>query len=176
MTTIRKFFEGQDLFGKIGMLENFPFIDEKMMPLFILEHGQGTFYSALESATVDDIAEMVVKLYGDRWKDLVALEKPSLGAREARKLTENVDSTQDNTNSQDTTQKVTAYNDPAFIDDSQEGVTGTSGQVGNQNKTTTEEWLNLKSIYEGLTIDKKINIINVAIKDVANFVKIDIYS
>lgn len=175
MKTIRTHLENQKLWEEINTVKPLPFITEEMDSLFILWHGQQWLFSALEDNDATAIAKMVVHVFGDKWDSLLEAHGVSIAASSKRTLTETVNTVEDRTNERQETAKVSAYNEATLIDDTGTSSDGVEGLVGERTRTLTDETQSVKDAFDNLTRLDRLNIVRIAMQDVANFMKLDIY-
>lgn len=161
--TIAEYLDGENLFDAIATKGNYPFIDETTNKIFITMYGRSPLFSEIEANTVDELATMVAMMYGDKWNDLIESTGAEFGAVETVKTIETVASDEAET------QKVSAYNDEALVDDSGSDITGTVERDSSTSKFTND------STYQALQMSDKLAIIRVAMADVANFMKLSVY-
>lgn len=174
-TTISEYLDGADLWGAIKAVENFPFIDDKLNKMFITMYGRSPLFSEIESNTVDELATMIVMLYGGKWQDLIESTGAEFGAVETKRTTETVASDESGTHGENATQKVSAYNDPEMVDDTGSETTGTDTKAGTVDRETIESKFTNDSTYQSLQMADKLTIIRVAMSDVAEFMKLSVY-
>lgn len=175
MITVRNYLEGENLWDEISQLGTFPFITSETNNMFLIYYGQSWLFSAFEETPVSDVAAMLVSVFGDKWARVMEIHGVKLAAKETRIFNETVDTTENRTNSTNGTQKVSAYNSETLIDDSGNENSGTDDLEGLKSRESTDETLDMQTAYDNLTLADKLHIINVAMSDVANFMKLDVY-
>lgn len=175
MITVRKYLEGENLWDELSQLGTFPFITEETNNMFLIYYGQSWLFSALEETPVSDLAKMLVSVFGDKWARVMEIHGVKLDAKSTRIFTETVDTTENRTSNNSGTQKVSAYNSETLIDDSGNDSTGSDDLEGLKTREYTDETLDMQTAYDNLTLADKLHIINVAMGDVANFMKLDVY-
>lgn len=175
MTTINEYLAGESLWDKVATRGTFPFIDGTTDKLFSAMYGQTPIYSAIENTTLDELADMLAVMYDDKWTQMMEAQGVEFGASETRKVTETTTSGEDSTTDTSGTQKVSAFNEPALIDDTGSERTETGNTTGNVDRELTDSTYTAQSAFDALQSADKLNIIRVALEDAANFIKLDIY-
>lgn len=172
MATIREILNGGDLWAEINALKLYPFIDSEMNLLFLMEYGNLPAFSGFEGESIENIAKLVVKLYSDKWDKVLAAPEIDVFSDSVKTFNENVDTTKQDTETNNSTNKVSGYNSATMVDDT--GVEGnsTNNGTGNVNRTNTESMVNVKNAYDNLTISQKLGIVSIAMADIANYLKV----
>lgn len=165
----------ETLFSEIGKLGTFPFVGEQTGPLFLMLYGNLPVSDSVENDTAGSLAPLIVAFYSQRWQDVMAIEDMDIDGFEVRTVDETTDNSRDTTNSGTDTQKVAAYDDPALLDDSATDRQGTENETGNMTRTLTDKRGSVKTAYENLPYASRLNILNMAMSDVADFLKSDIF-
>ena len=80
-----------------------------------------------------------------------------------------------NTGSNTTTHKVSAFNSPELIEDNADTESNTNTSNNDGTKLLTEKNISLKTAYNNLLLNQKLNIIESVIKDVSKYLTLDIY-
>lgn len=173
--TIRQFLNGADLWEAIYNVKPFPFIDETTNNLFLAEYGQMPLFSGLEGDTVENVAEYVVRLFGDKWEQLLSAAGISLAADSVRtvKETTGIDETRETATID--TDKISAFNSDQLIDEGSKETEGTEARKVDTTKTITDETKSARTLFDNLPKADKLNIIKTALADVANFMKVSVY-
>lgn len=175
MKTIRSKLENENIWAAIKGIEPFPFIKPETNELFILWHGQQWLFSKLENESVESIAAMIVHIFGDKWERMLEVHGIPMTAHSMRTIEETVDSSENRTNERSDRAKVAAYNSEALLDESGNDSLGNEGVVGGRIRHLTDTTESLESAFNNLTRLDRVNIIKVAMDDVANFMKLDVY-
>lgn len=176
-TTINEFLNGADLWAAIetASAEPLPFIDETTNMLFSTMFGESPLFSSLEDKTPEQVANMVTMLFADKWKQVLESKGVEFGADETRKVDEDTTSTKDTTDDGTETDKVSAYNSETMLDDSGKETGHTGNETGETGRVLTESRFTVQSAYDALQTADKLAIVRVALEDVAQFMKTDIY-
>lgn len=175
MITLRTYLVDKDLWGEISSLGDFPFIDDATQKMFVIYYGQAWLFTALEDLAANELAPMIVSVFEDKWQRVMKLHGLDLSASKTNRYTETVENTESRNNSQSGTQKVSAFNEDSLIDDSGNETSGTNDLDGSTTKEYTNETLDMQTAFNNLTTANKLHILNVAMSDVANFMKLEIY-
>ena len=178
MKTIRQFLSGGDLFEEINTITPFPFITPESNALFLIEYGTLPLYSGNEDLTIEELAKILVQLYGDKWLSLLELSSEVLANISAAKktaTTETIASSETREDTRTETDKVSAYNDVSLIDDAGRDSESGGSTTGERERLLETIESDLSKAFERLPKLEKINIIMVAMRDIANFLKIAIY-
>lgn len=173
--TIRQFLNGADLWEAIYNVKPFPFIDETTNNLFLAEYGQMPLFSGLEGDTVENVAEYVVRLFGDKWEQLLSAAGISLAADSVRTVKETTDIDETRETATIDTDKISAFNSDQLIDEGSKETEGTEARKVGTTKTITDETKSARTLFDNLPKADKLNIIKTALADVANFMKVSVY-
>lgn len=175
--TIRGYLEGSNIWQEINSVQAFTFIDDPNLInlLFLVKYGSFPVLNYISLETVPNVASLLVKLYGERWNLLESNAISDIDSSQIETLTESGTNTEDRTVARTDTDKVSAYNSATLIDDSEKVLAETDGLQGSRNRTVTRGQKSLKALYDNLTLLEKTLILNTAMRDVANFMKLDIY-
>lgn len=173
--TIRQFLNGSDLWEAINNVKPFPFIDETTNNLFLAEYGQMPLFSGIEGDTVENVAKYVVRLFGDKWEQLLSAAGVSLAADSVRTVKETTDTDETRETATTDTDKTSAFNSDQLIDEGGKETEGTETREVATVKTITDEIKSARTMFENLQKADKLNIIKTALADVANFMKVSVY-
>lgn len=179
MINLREYMTQGSLFELIANIEPLPFLSDgkpaTMDKLLILKFGDRTLYSKFATLPLADVAEMVAMLNVDNWKQLVALADTNKLASNSRTITETITNTENTINQRDDKNVVSAFNSDELITSDGMISDGTNNVNGETIRTMTDETVNLNSAYNNLSLSSKNNIIDKVIKDVADFITLNIY-
>lgn len=177
MKTLRiKDLAGVDtLFDEIQTVGTLPFIDDTTNGLFLMRYGNLPLNSSVKDDDAATLAPLIVAHYKARWEDVLTVAGLDLSASSMRVVTESTDRTRDNTTTGNDTQKVSAYNETSLIDDSGSERQGNENETGNTLHELEDKRINLRGAFENLHYHDRLNIIRVAMEDVADFLKTDIF-
>lgn len=175
MKTIGEYLGEGKLWEEINNVRPFPFITPEMDSLFKLWHGKQWLFSTLEDAALEDLAAIIVHVHGDKWESLLEAQGVPMAAISKRVLDETINSKEDRTNTREDTAKVAAYNSEELLDESGNESSGTDGMEGERVRTLTDSTESVEAAFNNLTRLERLNIVRVAMADVANFMKLDVY-
>lgn len=173
-----EFLSENNVFDEIKTIENFPFLDESMilnMQLNI-KFGERYLINKFNSIELNDIAKLLVNTYSKKWNDLIQLNV-ELNLKDSGKKVEKItdESNKTLTGNNETVNKVGAYNSDVLIDDNSNVIN--NNETEEKDGTTTKEntYLDYATAFNNLSFSDKTNTINVVLKDVANYMTLDIY-
>lgn len=181
MINLREFLKQGSLFTVINTLNPFPFLADKavlMDTLLSVNYGERVIFDGVVDISIDDIAEMVLLKYTDKWESVAAMKENGfdVGAWNSRKLTETITETENRNNTNESINKVSAYNTDVMIDNDGATGTGTETVLNEKVRTLTDSTGDLNNAYNHLSLVEKNNIMNVVLHDVADFLTLSIYS
>lgn len=178
---LRSYLTGGSIFTAIQTVENFPFFTDNSPTdldyMLSINYGNRQMFSAFIDVPVNTVAKHIVKLYGDKWTQLITFNSTAVnfGASSSTKTTGSQKTTGVKNDTSEATNKVSAYNSDDLIVD-----TG-SNNVANENTTkdvdndSLVEVYNLETAFNNLSLVEKTNIINVVLKDVATYLTVSVY-
>lgn len=179
MIKLNEFMTQGGLFTHIEQINPLPFLgdgqNEVMDRLLILNYGDRLIFTKLITVSLPEIAKMVTMLNADNWDNLILLDDVNKNASNVRKITETTNSTETRNNSRDDKNLISAYNDESLIVNDGSSIVGKDDSSGLVTRTLTDETVNLKNAYNNLSLVAKNNIMNVVLKDVADFITLSIY-
>ena len=176
---LEHFLENESIFTRIQSLSPYPFFD-KMTPLdmdkhLIMFYGERIVFNKIIGFDLDTIASLIVGVNGDKWENLILANSLDILSGAERTVNENNSSNVINTGANTRTHKISSFNDPALIEDSAD-VDSNTGTVDNTGtRLLTEKTKSMQTAYNNLQLYKKLNIIETVIKDVSNYLTLDIY-
>lgn len=179
MIKLSEFMVQGGLFEEIEKLTPLPFLgdgqNEVMDRLLIINYGDRSLFSKMNLFTLPEIAEMVVKVHGDKWRDIIQLNAFDKSGGSKRTLTETIDNTENRNNTRDDKNLISAYNDNELIINDGSLTTGNDDLTGTKTRTMTDETTSMRTLYNNLSLVEKNNIMNVVLSDTANFITLNIY-
>lgn len=179
MIKLHEFMTQGGIFNHIQTIKPLPFLgdgqNEVMDRLLVLEYGERSVFIKMIPFSMVQIAEMIVKQSGDKWDDIISLNAVNKNATNTRTITETTTNNETRNNTRDDKNLISAYNDDTLIVN--DGLTsiGADDLTGTETRTMTDETINLKNAYNNLSLADKNNIMNTVLKDVANFITLEIY-
>ena len=176
---LEQFLENESIFTRIQSLSPYPFFD-KMTPLNMDKHllmfyGERIVFNKMIGFDLDTIASLIVGVNGDKWENLILANGLDILSGAERTVNENNSSNVLNTGANTRTHKVSSFNTPDLIEDTADldSSTGTVDNTG--TRLLTEKTKSLQTAYNNLQLQRKINIIETVVKDVSNYLTLDIY-
>lgn len=181
MSEIRldQFLENESIFTRIQSLGPYPFFD-KMAPLdmdkhLIMFYGERIVFNKIIGFELDTIASLIVGVNGDKWENLILVNGLDILSGSERTLNENNSSNVLNTGANTRTHKISGFNDPELIEDNADVESNTATVDNTGTRLLTEKTKSLKVAFDNLQLYNKLNIIETVIKDVSNYMTLDIY-
>lgn len=177
--TFRTFLKKGSLFTEIQLVQDFPFIVNPLIidKMLVINYGDKTLFPLFDEVDFSEIAEIIVLLYGDKWTALINAEIHNINiAGDGDKVTKTV--TTENTDtigSNNTDNKIASYNEDSLITESGNSTATTEGITVAGDETKTESIVSFDNLFKNLKQVQKANILNVVLKDVQNYLTLDIY-
>ena len=150
---------------------------EKLYNLFMVRYGDRNVNPSIINLTPFQIADLLTFEYGKKWEILsneiwVGF---NLGAKQVNKKTETITKTENREVLKDDVNKVSAYDtDDLIVNDGNTSNT-TDGLTGNESRVTTDEIIDMETVYNNLANTQKNSIIETVLNDVKNFITLSIY-
>ena len=115
--------------------------------------------------------------YGKKWEILLTeiWVGFNLGARQATKITETINRTENRTTSKDDLNTVTSYENETMINDTGTNSTGNDDLIGTETKTTVNEIIDMETAFNNLSLTMQNSIIESVLNDVQNFITLGVY-
>lgn len=169
------------VFGSIKSKINMPFFDD--MPtavldnLLVTKYGERTLFPKLAGQPLDDLTDMILFTYSNKWQKLVTLDASGydVAASKINTVTETVDNSENRVNVKDDINKVTAYNSLDLINNDGSESNSTDTMTGTTTRTVTDSTIDLTTAFNNLSLAEKNNIMNIVLYDVADFLTLSIY-
>lgn len=150
---------------------------EKLHNLFMVRYGDRNVNLAIINLTPFQIADLLTFEYGEKW-EILSTEiwvGFNLGAKQVNKKTETITKTENREVLKDDVNKVSAYDtDELIVNDGNTSNT-TDGLTGNESRVTTDEIIDMETVYNNLANSQKNSIIESVLNDVKNFITLSIY-
>jgi hypothetical protein len=177
--SLDQFLENESIFTRVQTLSPYPFFDTMqaldMDKHLSIKYGERIVYSKIINLDLDTIARLIIGVNGDKWENLILANNLDILNGSERTVNESNSSNVINTGANTRTHKVSGFNDPVLIEDSAD-VDSSTGTVDNTgNKLLTEKTRSLMTAYNNLQLQTKLNIIETVVKDVSNYLTLDIY-
>ena len=176
---LSQFLEGESIFTRIQALSPFPFFNT-MKPVDMDKHlnmfyGDRIVFNKAISHSIETLATLIVGVNSDKWENLIKLNSLEVLNGAERSVNENTKNNTINTGSNNRTHKVSAYNTDDLIADNADIDSNTSTSDLDGTRILTERNKSLQGAYNNLLLKQKLNIIEIVVKDVSNYLTLDIY-
>lgn len=176
---LEQFLENESIFSRIQSLSPYPFFD-KMTPLdmdkhLIMFYGERIVFNKIIGMDLDTIVNLIVGVNGDKWENLILANGLDILSGAERTVNENNSSNVLNTGANTRTHKISSFNDSTLIEDNADVDSSTNTANNSGTRLLTEKTKSLQTAYNNLQLQKKLNIIETVVKDVSNYLTLDIY-
>ena len=178
MVTVNDLNNVPQIFTELKKLNTNAMMDsEKLHNLFMVRYGDRNVNPSIINLTPFQIADLLTFEYGEKWKILsneiwVGF---NLGAKQVNKKTETITKTENRETLKDDVSKVSAYDtDELIVNDGNTSNT-TDGLTGNESRVTTDEIIDMETVYNNLVNSQKNSIIESVLNDVKDFITLSIY-
>lgn len=178
---LRGYLTGGSIFTAIQTIKNFPFFvgndAADLDYMLTLNYGQRLMFSAFIDVPVNTVVKHIVKLYGDKWDGLIKFNEngANIGAVSSIKTTGKQKTTGVKTDNTDVTNKVSAFNSDELLVDTGSTTVGDENTTQDVDRDSLVETFNIQTAFNNLPLAEKTNIINVVLKDVANYLTVSAY-
>lgn len=178
---LRGYLTGGSIFTAIQTTNNFPFFvgndAADLDYMLTLNYGQRLMFSAFIAVPVNTVSKHIVKLYGDKWDGLIKFNESgaNIGAVSSVKTTGKQKTTGVKTDNTDVTNKVSAFNSDELLVDTGSTTVGDENTTQDVDRDSLVETFNIQTAFNNLPLAEKTNIINVVLKDVANYLTVSAY-
>lgn len=177
--TLNQFLENESIFTRIQSLSPYLFFD-KMTPVdmdkhLIMFYGERIVFNKIIGFDLNTIARLIVGINGDKWENLILANSIDILNGTERTVNENNSSNVVNTGASTRTHKVSSFNDPTLIEDNADVDSSTDTVDNTGTRLLTEKTKSLQAAFNNLQLYKKLNIIETVVKDVSNYLTLDIY-
>lgn len=180
--TLRDYLSGKSLFGAILALEQFDFLANQedvgaMDQLLIWNYGERVLFDKMQNVDLNIVAAMLIRQFGKGWDELSDFNATPwhLGVSEGHKISGKVIETTQTNAEDETTDKVSAFNTDGFVNDTGREEAHTKTVTGETQTDNLDEKYSLNEAVSNLTALQKLNIIQVAVKDVGDFLTLAVY-
>lgn len=171
--------KGVSLFTELWKLTPIPALVNygTLDALLVNEYGDRTMFYKMVDTPIEDIAQMLMEVYGSRWLMLQDISEIDLevGAGTVRKLKEKVDNREDRNTNYKGVNKVSGFNSDELVTDTGNDHDTTDGFIGDLDRDLTESIVSAENAYNRLSLADKHNIIKQVLKNVADLLTISIY-
>ena len=174
---IKEYLAHDNIFTTIISETSLPINPELLNGILVIEHGEKTLFSKLEGVPVSNAGEYITALHGENWLRLIELNSiyDVVKNGDTNEKTETVTTTENRENQKNDKGLISAYDsDELVVNDGGES-SGSDLLTGERVTTVKESKVNLNSLYYNLSLTQKNAILQTVVKDVANFLAINIY-
>jgi len=174
---LSEYLKDNNLFEEINNVKEFTFINDNSNTSLSFMFGDRVMSNNVLSLDVVTISQLIVNRFGSKWDTLISsnMDDLNIGSDKTKVIKSTTDTTNNNTGTSESINKVSGYNEDVLITDT--GVNNSDSKVvtGNiENENITYE-LNLKSMFDNLNLLDKTNILNTVQSDIVNYITIYIY-
>lgn len=176
---LEQFLENESIFTRIQSLSPFPFFDQMspddMDRHLIMFYGERIIYPKMIKYSLDQLVTNIVGYHSSKWENLIKVNSLDISNDNERVLNETNSNSLINTGSNTTTHKVSAFNSAELVEDNADTESNTNTSNNDGTKLITEKNISLKTAYNNLLLNQKLNIIESVISDVSKYLTLDIY-
>jgi len=178
MSNLKEFLAVDSLFSAIVTADPFPFIvdNEAVLDLMlIINYGNRQVFEPFEGNDISSIATMLVLNFEQTWNSYVKMGDLIENPNDRREVTETIDRTEERLNSNDSTDKVSAFNSNTMADDKGSSVSGTDDLTGLTTRTLTDEQINATTMFNRLSSKTRNSIVTSVLDDIVGYLTLSIY-
>ena len=178
MSNLKEFINGASLFSAIQTVNFFPFFEgnENILDLMLVtNYGNKQVFEPFEVNDINSIATMLVLNFEQTWNSYVKMGDLIENPNDRREVTETIDRTEERLNSNDSTDKVSAFNSNEMVDDKGSSVSGTDDLTGLTTRTLTDEQINVTTMFNRLSSTTRNSIVTSVLDDIAGYLTLSIY-
>jgi hypothetical protein len=178
MSNLKEFINGASLFSAIQTVNFFPFFEgnENILDLMLVtNYGNKQVFEPFEVNDINSIATMLVLNFKSSWESYVKMGVLLENPNDRREVTETIDRTEERLNSNDSIDKVSAFNSNTMIDDKGSSVSGTDDLTGLTTRTLTDEQINVTTMFNRLSSTTRNSIVTSVLDDIAGYLTLSIY-
>ena len=178
MSNLKEFINGASLFSAIQTVNFFPFFEgnEAVLDLMlIINYGNRQVFEPFEGNDINSIATMLILNFEQTWNSYVKMGVILENPNDRREVTETIDRTEERLNSNDSTDKVSAFNSNTMVDDKGSSVSGTDDLTGLTTRTLTDEQINVTTMFNRLSSTTRNSIVKSVLDDIAGYLTLSIY-
>ena len=148
-----------------------------MNTLLMVNFGERVLYDKFELITVPEISDMIALVHSVHWQDLIALKASEVNPiySSSNTVTETVTETGNTINTNENVNKISAANDDELIVNDGSSNNQNENKQGHRIRTFTDNKTDFNNVYINLSLSAKNNIINIVLKDIADFLTLTIY-
>lgn len=174
---IKEYLANDNIFTTIINETSLPINPELLNGILVIEHGEKTLFSKLEGVPVSNAGEYITALHGENWLRLIELNSiyDVVKNGDTNEKTETVITTENRENTKNDKGLISAYDSDELVINEGGETIGDESLEGERITTVKESKVNLNSLYFNLSLSQKNAILQTVVKDVANFLAINIY-
>ena len=178
LVTVNDFNNVSQIFTELKKLNTNAMMDsEKLHNLFMVRYGDRNVNPSIINLTPFQIADLLTFEYGKKWEILsneiwVGF---NLGSKQVNKKTETITKTENRLTDKDDLNKVSGFDSEELITDNGLNSKTKDDLTGTETKTTTNEIIDMETVYNNLANSQKNSIIESVLNDVKNFITLSIY-
>ena len=150
---------------------------EKLYNLFMVRYGDRNVNPSIINLTPFQIADLLTFEYGKKW-EILSTEiwvGFNLGAKQVNKKTETITKTENRLTDKDDLNKVSGFDSEELITDNGLNSKTKDDLTGSESRVTTDEIIDMETIYNNLANSQKNSIIESVLNDVKEFLTLTIY-
>jgi len=178
MSNLKEFINGASLFSAIQTVNFFPFFEgnEAVLDLMLVtNYGNKQVFEPFEGNDINSIATMLILNFEQTWNSYVKMGVILENPNDRREVTETIDRTEERLNSNDSTDKVSAFNSNTMVDDKGSSTSGTDDLTGLTTRTLTDEQINVTTMFNRLSSTTRNSIVKSVLDDIAGYLTLSIY-
>lgn len=178
--TLKEYLSDKSLWVAVNAVKPFPFLEgnlpqvmESSLKFF---YGQRLMFDATAELTIEEVAQMLVMLHGDRWLQLTtaATDLNIAGDYKIKRKGSKDKGGVKTSNSLNEHQTI-AYNETDLTSESADKLSGTETDDITENSTGDEEKISYSSYFKNLQNSDRLDIMNIILRDAAKLLTINIY-
>ena len=178
--TLKGYLSDKRLFDAIQAVKAFPFLEGNLSAVmessFKLLYGQRVMFSAIEDLTIEEVAQQLVMLHGERWLQMTtAASELNIAGDYTVKKKGSKAKDSNKTGSNKTEHQTVAYNEVDLSTESADVNTSTETDVGTETSLGDEEKISYSSYFKNLQNSDQLDIMNLVLRDCAKLLTITIY-
>lgn len=171
----------QGLFQELNSIHNYLFISdfgaENLDMLYTMMYGEKPIPKALQNRSVNDVARLIHRTFGDNWqKQHSLLQDELILGVDSKEVVDETSKDSTKTNETGTkTNKVSAYNSDTMVNNDSSEDTSDNTQEKDVDRNTTKTNSSLQAIERQMQLLNRNFLIDTVCKDVSKLVSLSIY-
>lgn len=178
MDTLNAFLAGKSLFTEIENIEAFPFIvgDAENLDLILtINYGERKLFKPYSTLEVEKVAQLIVKEYGETWRDYVKIEALKENVNSRREVSETITENEDRLSEREDVNKVSSFNSTEMVVNDGTSSNNSDTNTGEKVRTLTDESISPKESYSLLSNMARASILKNVMNDVSKALTLSIY-